>query len=210
MSNGEPDSVVLICPHCDQPVKADIRGTVSWNGFLPGKHEPEGPPEEYRLLQCGHCHQPILQGGEDFAGEGVDFVVVYPPRRQLSWAIPPPLRRAWEEAQACHGAKAYTACAVMARRVVEGVCIENGVKMRSLAQGMRDLRDRGVIDGTLAEWADGLRLLGNMGAHYTADTVSRQDAEDGLAFAEALLDYLYVLKKRFADMQQRLAGKKQR
>lgn len=43
-----------------------------------------------------------------------------------------------------------------------------------------------LIDDTLAEWADTLRTLGNIGAHYTAAVVTRQDAEDALAFAEAL------------------------
>jgi hypothetical protein len=65
-----------------------------------------------------------------------------------------------------------------------------------------------MIDGTLAEWADALRVVGNEGAHYTGRVVAREDAEDALDFAEALLDHLYVLRQRFTDFQSRLAARK--
>ncbi len=61
------------------------------------------------------------------------------------------------------------------------------------------------MDGLLAEWADALRLLGNESAHFTGKEVSREDAEDSLAFGEALLDHLYVLRERFAEFQSRRA-----
>lgn len=44
----------------------------------------------------------------------------------------------------------------------------------------------------------------NQGAHYTGESVSRDDAEDSLAFTEALLDHVYVLRKRFEEFQKRL------
>jgi hypothetical protein len=78
------------------------------------------------------------------------------------------------------------------------------VKAKTLARGLRELRDRELIDGVLAEWADALRILGNQSAHFTGKEISREDAEDSLAFAEALLDHLYVLRKRFAEFQKRL------
>ena len=66
----------------------------------------------------------------------------------------------------------------------------------------------GLIDSTIAEWADALRILGNEGAHYTGNPVPRDDAEDALAFAEALLDHVYVLRKRFEDFAKRRGDKK--
>lgn len=36
---------------------------------------------------------------------------------------------------------------------------------------------------------------------------SRQDAEDALAFAEAVLDHIYVLRKRFEEFQSRRTAK---
>ena len=60
------------------------------------------------------------------------------------------------------------------------------------------------MDGTLAEWADALRIAGNRGAHFAGESVPREDAVDALAFAEALLDNVYVLRKRFKEFQKRV------
>jgi len=92
----------------------------------------------------------------------------------------------------------------MVRRTLEGTCKDQGVKAKTLAKGLQELRAKGLVDGMLAEWADALRVLGNQSAHFTDKEISREDAEDSLAFAEALLDHLYVLRKRFADFQQRI------
>jgi Domain of unknown function (DUF4145) len=120
---------------------------------------------------------------------------------------PEPLRREFEEAQACFTAKAYEATVVMVRRVLEGTCKENDVQERTLAKSLDKLKAGGLIDATLAQWADALRILGNEGAHYTGNQVPRDDAEDALAFAEALLDNIYVLRKRFEKFADRRARK---
>ena len=49
----------------------------------------------------------------------------------------------------------------------------------------------------------------NSSAHFNDESVTRQDADDSLAFSEALLDYLYVLAARFEAMKQRQAEDKQ-
>jgi hypothetical protein len=71
-------------------------------------------------------------------------------------------------------------------------------------RSLKKLADDGRIDETLAQWADALRIIGNKGAHYTGEPVAREDAEDALAFAEALLDHIYVLRQRFAQFLARL------
>ncbi|HEY6313062.1 MAG TPA: DUF4145 domain-containing protein [Streptosporangiaceae bacterium] len=132
--------------------------------------------------------------------------ILYPPRRQLSWDVPTPLRLEFEEAQMCFSARAYKATVVMVRRVLEGACKENGVKERTLAQSLEGLRADGLIDATLSEWANALRILGNEGAHYSGTEVPREDAEDAVAFAEALLNHIYVLRKRFLEFTKRRAS----
>jgi hypothetical protein len=149
---------------------------------------------------------PSLEVREDY-GAGFDddeAMIVYPAPHRISTLVPAGLRREWEEARTCLDSKAYAACVVMVRRTLEGACKEEGVKKRTLAQSLRELHAQGLIDGTLAEWADTLRVAGNQGAHYTGRPVAREDAEDALAFAEALLDHLYVLRKRFEEFKQRL------
>ncbi|MBS1860951.1 MAG: DUF4145 domain-containing protein [Actinobacteria bacterium] len=194
----------VVCANCHEPVAASVRGEAVWDG-----REGEdlvNPPVEWRLIQCTNCWQPSVLVREDY-GRGFDdddSVVVYPAPPQISRNVPQPLRREWEEARICLEAKAYTACGVMVRRTLEGTCKDQGVKAKTLARGLQELRDKELVDGTLAEWADALRVLGNKSAHFTGTELSRDDAEDSLAFAEALLDHLYVLRKRFAEFKSRI------
>ncbi len=92
----------------------------------------------------------------------------------------------------------------MVRRTLEGACADQGVNERTLAKNLKKLADDELVDETLAQWADALRIAGNRGAHYTGTAMPREDAEDALAFAEALLDHIYVLRKRFEHFRKRL------
>lgn len=67
------------------------------------------------------------------------------------------------------------------RRTLEGTCADQGVKSKTLAQGLKQLTANGLMDETLARWANALRIIGNKGAHYTGEPVAREDAEDALA-----------------------------
>jgi hypothetical protein len=206
---AQPDRV-FVCPRCEEPALGHIRGIAVWDGWNIDITESTSPEVEYALIQCDTCRQVSVQVRE---GYGIGFDedtpgIVFPSPRQLSWDVPEPLRREFEEAQACFTAKAHEATVVMVRRVLEGTCKENNVQERTLVKGLYKLRADGLIDTTLAEWADALRILGNEGAHYTGKQVSRDDAEDALAFAEALLDHIYVLRKRFEKFAARRASKK--
>jgi hypothetical protein len=195
----------FLCPHCELPALASIQGVATWSGRDRATGQPINPPTEYALVQCSQCDQVSVQAREDFGGGFDDDTpaIVYPAPRQLNWNVPIPLRREFEEAQVCFSAKAYEATAVMVRRVLEGTCKENGVAERVLAASLKKLQENGLIDSTIGEWANALRLVGNEGAHYTGKQVSRVDAEDALAFAEALLDHIYVLRQRFEEFAKR-------
>jgi hypothetical protein len=196
---------VFICPHCERPNSAHIKGSAVWDG-VNRDGERVDPPAEWTLVQCRGCLMPSVQLREDYGGgfEGDDPIIVFPEPRRLNPQIPIALRREWEEAKICFDAKAYAACAVMTRRTLEGTCKELGVKEPILAKALKTLQKEGLIDGMLAEWAKALRLAGNRGAHFTGEEVSREDAENALSFTEALLDHVYVLRKRFEDFMEGL------
>lgn len=179
-----------------------------------GRRGEEEPPYLLELARCGICKAPFLTVEEDY-GDGWDGPgVLWPEQmRPLSHHVPQSLRREHEEARQCFKAKAYTATAVMVRRTLEGVCNEQGVsgtngRPKALVKMLEQLKNDGKIDGRLLEWAQELRVLGNEGAHFTGTGVSREDAADGLALAEALLDYLYVLAAQFTSFKERRAKSK--
>ncbi|MFJ8729970.1 DUF4145 domain-containing protein [Streptomyces bauhiniae] len=107
------------------------------------------------------------------------------------------------EARACFAAKLYTATAVMVRRTLEGMCVDQGTGKKPLFAALGELRDANKIEGRLFDWAQALRVLGNQGAHFSKEAVGREDAGDALELAEALLDYIYVFTAKYAEFQRR-------
>ncbi len=182
----------FVCPLCSQPSFANVCGSAVWDGYDEGDQLTD--PTQWRLLQCSQCKAVSVDCRHDY-GDGFDRdepEILYPSPRRLSLLVPESLRREFEEAQSCFSAKAYAATVVMVRRVLEGTCHENNVTECILAKGLEKLRENNLIDGTIADWANALRVLGNEGAHYTGRHVPRDDAEDALAFTEALLEHIYA------------------
>ncbi len=201
VTNHGPSKMAVHCPTCDNTSVCEPHGYTIYD-------EPsEGPAARYSLMQCPRGHT-LLVLQEEF-GLGLRFdddepLRVYPAQaRPLSNEVPAPLRAAHDEARKCHRAKAYKATVVMSGRTLEGACELHGVTKGVLQQRLKDMRDAGHIDGRLWEWAETLRDVRNTAAHFNEEEVSRQDAEDALAYSEALLDYLYVLKQRFEAMKVR-------
>jgi hypothetical protein len=95
----------------------------------------------------------------------------------------------------------------MVRRFLDEVAAGLGYDGHgSLAQKIEWLHDSGLIDDRLHEWTDALRLAGNRAAHDVSESVTREDAGDILALAEAIADHLFVIKARFEAFQGRHSG----
>lgn len=199
----------LMCPHCEKPTLALVTSEARGGGS-------EEPPYLLEMAECGACREPFIMVEEDF-GQGWDGepAVVWPKQqRPLSYQVPLKLRHEHEEARQCFSTKAYTATAVMVRRTLEGVCLDQGMasaggRPKPLFKMLEQMKNEGKIDGQLFEWSQELRVLGNQGAHFTGTSVSREDAADGLALAEALLDYLYVFAAQFTAFKARRAKGKE-
>lgn len=178
-----------------------------WEAWDGGENLPN--PQRWTAAKCPECQSATLYLQEHIGNPAVndgwdDFWQAYPPQaRRMSTAVPRALRADHEEARRCLQAKCYTAAAIMARRLVEGICDDQGYKSRDLYGSLRKMRDAGVIDGRLYEWADAGRQVGNEGAHASGVSVKRDDAEEVLNFVEGLLDYLYVFQARFQEFQER-------
>jgi hypothetical protein len=85
------------------PALAIVRGTAIWDGWNKERTHPVTLPVEYALVQCSECREGSVQIREDFGRGFQDDKpgIVYPANRKLSRDVPGPLRREFEEAQAC-------------------------------------------------------------------------------------------------------------
>jgi hypothetical protein len=120
-------------------------------------------------------------------------------------SIPSLARSSLDEARKCFGAQAYSACAVMCGRAIEAICAEHETKSKNLAAGLKELKDRQIIDQRLFDWAEALQETRNIGAHAKGEHVSRQDAEDLLDFAIAICEYVFVLAQKYDAFKERQA-----
>lgn len=190
--------MILYCKNC--PALVDAGFQKYYNRGDPA----EGPPERISFLNCPRCWDPFLVLQENYGGDELsDPEILYPQLARLNPNLPKPILAMYSEADACFRARAYTAAAIMCRKTLEGLCAEHGVSGRPLVQQIKELKDRGVIENRLFEWADTLRMSGNEAAHDVAVTVSGEDARDLLEFTNALLEYVFTFREKFEAFQKR-------
>jgi hypothetical protein len=197
-----------ICPQCSEAAPLNI--VSSWDVF----YRELGEATKWTVAKCGSCELPSVwsqdylphpmadEDGDPWSG----YSQVYPqPDRALSTAIPQHVRDDFDEARTCIRSKAFTAAVIMLRRCIESICVERGVTKGPLVQRLKALRDSGVVDQRLYEWADACREVGNEGAHSSGKRTDPGDASEVMQLVEALLDYLYVFQARFEAFQVRRA-----
>jgi len=76
---------------------------------------------------------------------------------------------------------------------------------KSLALGLKKLKQDGVIDDRIFGWGEALRENRNLGAHATTEKVSKDDARDLLDFSAAICEYVFILNEKFTRFQARRA-----
>lgn len=192
--------MVLECDECSVLVDAQELKSYYFE-------HPSGDRYKYTFASCPRCDGPFVAIQHvDFDGEEGSPTRLHPPQHEvLSSTLPAPIRAAFDEASTCLRAKAHTATAIMCRKTLEGICSTHGIAERNLAESLKKLRDSGVIDARLFEWADALRLFGNDAAHEVNVTISGSDARDILDFTRALVEYVYTFRERFEDFKKRRA-----
>ena len=159
----------------------------------------EDPPPEYSFLKCTRCQEPILVSEEpDYEGGHFPPVRLYPaPEKQFDSSVPKNIRSAFQEARFCFKGKAHTAAAIMCRKTLEGICSAHNVKGRNLSAQLKQMKEEGIIEKRLFEWAEALRLFGNEAAHGVDVTISKDDAKDILEFTQALVEYVFTFRDKF-------------
>jgi hypothetical protein len=190
--------LVLTCYSCEQP-RSFIVSSI---------HEipAERPPEEYTFASCSQCKKPSVFYREDMGDgfENENYYRVYPAEdRHLGFALPKIVRDSYEEAVRCDSARTPTACVVMVGRTLEAVCKEFDPGTKNILRGLKSMYDKGLISQEILEWSNELRVLRNLGAHATRQSIDRTDARGALDFLQAILEILYDLRPKFEQFRRR-------
>jgi hypothetical protein len=129
-----------------------------------------------------------------------------PPDRERK-DLPPLVAESYREARVCAHGGVHIASAVMVRRTLEAVTKSFDPSAKTLNAGLRAMREQGVISDELFRWGDHLRFLGSVGAQpREGESVSERDALDAMQFLEAIIETIYVLRPKFAEMMARRGG----
>jgi hypothetical protein len=204
---------IIDCPNCKAKVGAEQKGSADY--FSNANGEPYG--ERVHVGHCPQCNVILVgraeqlafanyQGDEDDVYSDVVRVYPHPPKTFTSYRIPRVLNQSLLEADRSFQAGANIAACVMLGRALEALCRDvletdkddkkDGAKPKRrvmLGSGIKELKERKIIDDRLYDWSVSLQAMRNLAAHPEDITVSRQDVEDLQAFVYAITEYVYDL-----------------
>jgi hypothetical protein len=138
--------------------------------------------------------------------DGVEYELLYPTDKGMPAGLPEAASRAYEAAQRVKNVEA-NAFGVLLRRVMEIVCQDRGAQGRSLSQQLQDLARRGEIPTKLIDVANGVRNLGNVGAHAGSGELTSAEVSILDDLTRAVLEYVYsapLLAKKAEERWQQL------
>jgi hypothetical protein len=159
----------------------------------------EGWPEPfeqgyfYELLLCPACEEVVFRRNyyHDIMNEDdIKYETLYPLNERAILGLPDKVTRAYEAALKVRRIDA-NAYAVLIGRVLDFVCEDRKAKGKNLFEKIQDLSSRGDIPQRLADIANSLRKIRNVGAH--ADLGQLSDRERPLLddLCRAILEYVY-------------------
>lgn len=149
-------------------------------------------PATYNLFKCDGCMQISMYIRSAFHSPESEFGErIYPEVVAQDSGIPANVALAYREAERIRQ-NSNGAYAVMARKVLELIAKEQGVRGRNLAKAISSLADRGVIPPFLAEAATLIRIFGNAGAHSSDNPINALHVSLIEKFLAVLVEYVYV------------------
>jgi len=154
--------------------------------------------------RCPACGEPTLSEFRD----GIDDPVcdeprrIYPTARDNS-ALPKSIKDSYDRALRIKMIDPGF-YAVSIRRMLEVVCNEHAIPQGNLYTRLTVLAQREAIPARLADQAQELRKLGNLGAHEKDIDVDPADVPVIEDFAEAVLEYLYRAPAKLSALRASL------
>ena len=150
--------------------------------------------EYFAFFVCVFCAQ-LLVATWAQTGDEESAVIIWPVQRgRASSDIPDAVRPDLDEALRALNTGLWKSSLMAARGALQAAMRQQGAAGASLNDQIQDLAARHVVPPALADWAHEVRLAGNLAAHPApGQAVAQAEAEEVLALAESIFDYLYVV-----------------
>lgn len=201
----------IFCNRCrqytnHQQIFSHNVGEESWmNSDYPDDIEPDFIPmdKEIILWECCGCDQVTMEEQTtDTDLQEVD-VEYYPPRekyyhhRKSFLQLNLILTQIYEETILCFNNNSPILCATGLRALLEGVCADKAIEGRVLANKINNLNT--ILPGNIVENLHHFRFIGNEAVHQLV-APSTEDLRSGIEVMESLLNYLYSLDYKAANL----------
>jgi len=180
------------CPHCKvKAMFANMGPNKGWGGRI------------HSIWTCHNCDGIVYAS----AATEPDDVEIYPSlRSDAPEEYPDDVRENFGEALRSINGSNPKAAVIMARSALQAATREHGATGNNLKEEIDDLAARHVIPDALKDWAHEIRDGGNLVGHPKPDKkVEVADAEELIALAESIFEYLYVIPRHVERRRQRLA-----
>jgi hypothetical protein len=199
---------IAYCPHCGNRAPQEMIHTQRYLERTWGVDGKESEPSSWSMFVavCHTCNQILLYENLGDQADPEDFSrceLVFPRPAYLDISVPREIAAIYEEAVRI---KELTpnAFAVQIRRALEALSVDKGIKKGSLQVQLNELSKNGDIPPNLAKASDLLRMLGNVGAHASEQSVHPLLANAMDEFFRAVIEYVYVAPKRLHQFQNQM------
>lgn len=149
----------------------------------------------YSILGCPHCSGITITSShwhDNMESESeLGYDVLYPSEEKMPVNVPEKIKEGYEAAVKVKQIDA-NAYAVLTRRLLELVCEDRKSEGKNLYEKLADLAHKNEIPDKLVEVANGLRGIGNIGAHAELGDVTVREVPIIGALINAILEYIYT------------------
>ena len=200
---------VGFCPHCGNKSPQKLIHIQSTNdtGWIIEDDEEYDLTVVYFVASCETCNHILVYRAIEDIPDDKFFTFAnleYPELGELHVAVPKMVSKIYSEALRIKSL-APNAFAVQIRRALEALCEDRGAKSGVLQKMLNDLSSKGEIPSTLMEATDLLRLLGNIGAHATEDTVQPWQVRTIDEFFRTVVEYVYVAPSKIKEFRESMS-----
>ena len=202
---------IINCEHCGNKTPNEILLTT--NGpdeiveMFPENYT--GIKTYYFLTKCKSCEEISLFSDweeSDQLGDLNNAVLVYPSIKKIDAVVPAEIVKGFNEAKKVKH-KSSLAFAVMIRRAMEGVCLDQSAKGKNLKEKIDDLAKKEIIPNSLGRMANAIRYIGNAGAHAKGEDVTDDEVKVLDEFMRAIIEYVYVAPAKLNKLAEKLKKK---
>jgi len=205
----KPETKVRECFHCGNRAPMKVASTYTHKVVF---GDPPYTDEDYymwSILLCPSCHKPTLEEvykstfEQDMEGWPSHARILYPSLMTKTEELPGSVKKAYEAALKVRNVEP-NAFAVLIGRTLETICQDRKANGRNLHERLKDLSNRDEIPTRLAEMAQGIRILRNIGAHADLGEIADEDIPILKDLCEAILEYIYRAPARLKILESRL------